>query len=182
MRTRVGGAGHAALAAAEEPLVQLCAFEVGGEEYAIDLRRLREILQPLPITPVPHAPEFIEGVMNVRGEVIPVVDARRRLGKAVQGGGRCKVLVVKVAGRVFGLIVDAVREVVRLPRAEFGPPPPLLVEGGPRLFLGVCGARGGQGGRGPRKLRLLLNVKAILTASAAELSAATRAAARPENA
>jgi purine-binding chemotaxis protein CheW len=172
------------------PNIELCAFRVGDEEYAIDLRRIREILQPLPITPVPRAPEYVDGVMNLRGEVIPVVDVRKRLGLTPRAGGRAKVLVVTVAGRVLGLVVDAVSEVVRLPRSAIGPPPPLLAETGPRLFLGVCGAREvrstpgarhapAQAGRAPPRLRLLLNVKALLepatpaAASAARLSART---------
>ena len=149
-------------AAPPSPIVELCAFRVGEEEYVIDLRRIREILQPLPITPVPLAPEFLAGVMNLRGDVIPVVDVRKRLG--VPGTSpRSKVLVVNVAGRLLGLVVDAVAEVVRIPRSEIGPPPLLGVDG-PRLFLGVCGARERNPGTGPRRrLRLLLNVKALLS-------------------
>ena len=102
--------------------------------------------------------------MNLRGEVIPVVDVRKRLGSA-SASARPKVLVVNVAGRVLGLVVDAVSEVVRIPRSAIGPPP---LGGGPypRLFLGVCGARearpGSESARpGQQRLRLLLNVKAL---------------------
>ena len=168
------------------PPCELCVFRVGEEEYAIDLRRIREILQPLPVTPVPRAPEFIEGVMDLRGEVVPVVDVRERLGLALRPvGDKAKLLVVNVAGRVLALRVDAVLEVVRLPRSGIGPPPPLLLAGGPRLFLGVCrgreqrpGAR--HGGLRPtsQRLRLLLNVKALLEPGAPSLAAAARR--RPE--
>ena len=166
--------------AADDDVVELCAFQVGGAEYVIDLRRLREILQPLPITPVPRAPEYVEGVVDLRGEVIPVVDARKRLGVPERTGGRPKVLVLQLAGRVLGLVVDAVTGVVRLPRSAIGPPPPLLDGGGPRLFLGVCGAGGARPGAGPAaaarggpaKLRLLLNVKALLQAPAGALAEA----------
>ena len=187
-----GGEG----ARASDPVVELCAFRVGSEEYAIDLRRIREILQLLPVTPVPHAPAFVEGVVSLRGEVVPVIDLRKRLGMARQGGGalpatpvtggRPKVMVVNVGGRVFGLLVDAVREVVRIRRSQIRPPP-LLEGAGPHLFLGICGGREGapgasgrerqpgDGGRegqpraggrqgsspGRGQLRLLLNVKAL---------------------
>ena len=158
---QVRAQGQPEEAAPPSPIVELCAFRVGEEEYVIDLRRIREILQPLPITPVPLAPEFLAGVMNLRGDVIPVVDVRKRLG-APGTSPRSKVLVVNVAGRLLGLVVDAVAEVVRIPRSEIGPPP-LLGVGGPRLFLGVCGARERNPGTGPRRrLRLLLNVKALL--------------------
>lgn len=143
-------------------IVELCAFRVGTEEYVIDLRRIREILQPLPITPIPRAPQFLEGVMSLRGEAIPVVDVRKRLG--VSSAPRPKVLVVNVAGRLLGLLVDAVAEVVRIPRSAIGPPP-LAASAGPRLFLGVCGARERHGlpsAADAARLRLLLNVKALL--------------------
>jgi purine-binding chemotaxis protein CheW len=150
---------------------------VGEEEYVIDLRRIREILQPLPVTPVPHAPEFLAGVMNLRGEVIPVVDVRKRLG-APGTSPRSKVLVVNVAGRLVGLIVDAVAEVVRIPRSA-SRPPPIVGEGGPRLFLGVCGARERtsgppSAGAAGHRLRLLLNVKALFDPAVPAAAAAAR--------
>ncbi len=156
--------------------VELCAFRVGEEEYVIDLRRVREILHAGPITAVPRAPEGIEGVMNVRGNVIPVVDVRKRLRVEPRPGSRPKVLVVQVAGRVLGLVVDAVVEVVRTTRSAIGPPPVSIA--GARLFLGVCGAREarptGVRLRSVRKLRLLLNVKALLEPDAPADAAATR--------
>jgi purine-binding chemotaxis protein CheW len=156
-------------------LAELCAFRVGDEEYAIDLRRVREILQPLPITAVPRAPEFLDGMIDVRGEVIPVIDVRRRLGLPARTTPRHKVLVVNVAGRVLGLVVDAVIEVMRLPRAAIGPPP-LAPGGGAQLYLGVCSARERPGVRAAqRKLRLLLNVKALLAPGTPELAAQARA-------
>jgi purine-binding chemotaxis protein CheW len=166
----------------QDGIVELCAFRVGDEEYVIDLRRIREILLPAAITSVPRAPEGIEGVMNLRGDVIPVVDVRKRLGVTPPAGARGKVLVVNIAGRVLGLVVDAVIEVVRTPRSAIGPPP--LLASGPRLFLGVCGAREGRRGAPPRadgarptRLRLLLNVKALLEPEAPVEAAASRQAA-----
>lgn len=158
--------------------VELCAFRVGEEEYVVDLRRVREILHAGPITAVPRAPEGIEGVVNVRGNVIPVVDVRKRLAVKPWPGGRAKLLVVEVAGRVLGLVVDAVVEVVRTRRSAIGPPP--VAAAGGRLFLGVCGARDGRPvsarftARPGRKLRLLLNVKALLEPDAPADAAETR--------
>ena len=174
--------GRSVLADDAGPPCELCAFRVGDEEYAIDLRRIREILQPLPVTRVPRAPEFIEGVMDLRGEVVPVVDVRERLGLGPRpDGGKTKLLVVNVAGRVLALRVDAVLEVVRLPRSAIGPPPPLLLAGGPRLFLGVCrgreqrpGARHSALRPAAQRLRLLLNVKALFDPDAPSLAAAAR--------
>jgi purine-binding chemotaxis protein CheW len=147
---------------------QLCTFRVAGEDYAIDIMRVREIISPLPVTPVPRAPPFVEGVFRLRGEVIPVLDVRKRFGLPAGAATRkTKYLIVNVAGRRLGLIVDEVCEVLRLRRGEIRPAPALVGDGGPRFFLGVCGgdgagAGGRRGGAGPSRLRLLLNVKALL--------------------
>jgi purine-binding chemotaxis protein CheW len=148
-----------------DALAQLCTFRVGGEDYAIDIMRVREIINPLPVTPVPRAPSFVEGVIRLRGDVIPVVDVRRRLGLPVSPPTRkTKILIVHVAGRRLGLVVDEVTEVLRIPRAEIRPSPGLVEGGGARFFLGVCGGESasGVGRRGATRLRLLLNVRALL--------------------
>jgi purine-binding chemotaxis protein CheW len=159
----------AASALADEGLAQLCTFRVGGEDYAIDIMRVREIIPPAPVTPVPRAPSFVEGVVRLRGDVIPVLDVRRRLGLPVTPATRkTKYLIVSVAGRRLGLVVDEVTEVLRIPRAQIRPPPALVEGGGARFFLGVCGGEGGATATGRRsharagRIRLLLNVKALL--------------------
>ena len=152
--------------APDAPLVQLCTFRIGGEDYAVDIMRVREIIHPLPITPVPRAPASVEGVVRLRGEVIPVLDVRKRLGLAASPPTRrTRFLVVNVARRRIGLVVDEVCEVIRLPRDEIRAAPPLGDDRAPRFFLGVCGgdgvsARGRRSGSG--RLRLLMNVKALL--------------------
>jgi len=172
----VTGPRRLPLGPARDAVVELCAFRVGDEEYVIDLRRIREIVQPLPIVPVPRAPEFVDGVVNLRGEVLPVVDVRKRLGLTPRAGGRPKVLVVDVAGRILGLVVDGVTEVVRLPRSDIGPAPALVAAAGPRLFLGVCGAGGERRSPkgAPQRLRLLLNVKALFEPVTPAAAAAVR--------
>jgi purine-binding chemotaxis protein CheW len=153
----------------DEALAQLCTFRVGGEDYALDIMRVREIIPPAPVTKVPRAPPFVEGVVRLRGEVIPVLDVRRRLGLPMTPPTRkTKYLIVSVAGRRLGLVVDEVTEVLRIPRSQLRPPPALFDGGGPRFFLGVCGGEGGATATGRRsqsragRLRLLLNVKALL--------------------
>jgi len=158
--------------------VQLCTFRIGGEDYAVDIMRVREIIQPLPITPVPRAPAFVEGVVRLRSEVVPVVDVRKRFGlPATPPGRKTKFMVVHVAGRRIGLVVDEVCEVVRLHRSEIRPAPALSSDA-PRFILGICGGEGGadQGHRrGPGRLRLLLNVKALLEPAHPGEAEATRA-------
>jgi purine-binding chemotaxis protein CheW len=155
--------GPAARDDRDDPLVQLCAFRIGGEDYAVDVMRVREIIHPLPITPVPRAPAFVEGVVRLRGEVIPVLDVRKRLGVEARPQTRkTRFLLVDIAGRRIGLVVDEVSEVLRLPRSELRPAPPLGPPGAPRFFLGVCGGEAGAPTRGAPRLHLLLNVKALL--------------------
>ena len=153
--------------ASGSPEAQLCTFRVAGEDFAIDIMRVREIIPPAPLTPVPEAPPHIAGVLRLRGEVVPVVDLHGRLGlPPAAPSRRARYVVVKVAGRLLGLMVDEVCEVLRLPRSELRPAPAAIDSKGTRLFLGVCeGERGaGRAGRrgGPGRLRLLLNVKALL--------------------
>ncbi|ACL66254.1 CheW protein [Anaeromyxobacter dehalogenans 2CP-1] len=165
-------------AAPEGARVQLCTFRVGGEDYAIDIMRVREIIPPQPVTPVPRAPAFVEGVFHLRDEVIPVVDVRRRFGLPIgPPTRRTRFLVVNVARRRIGLVVDEVCEVLRLPRHALRPAPALVADGGPRFFLGVCGGDGRPGGRrgGPARLRLLLDVKALLDPVVPGEAAAARA-------
>jgi len=143
--------------------VELCAVAAGDEEYLLDLKRVREIVAPVGITPVPRAPPFIEGVASVRGGVVPVVDLRRRLGvEPAADGRRVRFLLLQVGRHRIALVVDAVVEVVRLLRSELRPATGLSGRAGSHLFLGVCGAGRRAGGR----LRLLLNVKALLDPSA----------------
>jgi purine-binding chemotaxis protein CheW len=147
--------------------VQLCTFRVSGEDFAVDIMRIREIIPPVSLTPVPEAPGYVAGVFRLRGDVVPVVDLARRLGLPPSAPTRrAKFVVVKVAGRLLGLMVDEVCEVLRLTREELRPAPAVVDGRGTRLFLGVCdgehgairsGRRGGAG-----RLRLLLNVKALL--------------------
>jgi len=158
-------ASDSGAAGPSEALAQLCTFRIGDEDYGIDIMRVREIIHPLPITPVPRAPAFIEGVVRLRGEVIPVLDVRKRLGVVVRPQTRrSRFLIVNVAGRRIGLVVDEVCEVLRLPRSDIRPAPGLGEPGTPRFFLGVCGGDAAAGRGGPR-LRLLLNVKALLDRS-----------------
>ena len=164
MRIREASPRRAALYVwGEDAIVQLCTFRIGGEDYAIDVMRVREIIRPLPIKPVPRAPSFVEGVVRLRGEVIPVLDVRKRLGVAASAPTRkTRFLVVNVARRRFALVVDEVREVLRLPRDDIRPAPALGPPGGARFFLGVCGGDDSGPARARGPMRLLLNVKALL--------------------
>jgi len=159
-----------------DPVVELCAVAIGDAEYVLDLRRVREIVAGAELVPVPRGPEWVDGVVHLRGATLPAVDARRRLGLPPRPAGqKPRVLLVAVGRRSLALLVDAVVGVVRLPRSALRPAEG-LTPGGPRLFLGVCG---GGTRRGASKLRLLLDVKALLEPAAPGAAEAARRAVGP---
>ena len=137
--------------------VQLCAFFVGNEEYVLDIMRVEEILPPQRITPIPHAPSFVEGVLHLRGTLLPVVDLRRRLlGQATPESPKSRLLVCRLGPRRVAVRVDRVAEVLRVRRGDIKPAPSMVVAGRSPFVVGVCGP--------PDRLRLLLDLKALLRA------------------
>jgi purine-binding chemotaxis protein CheW len=109
-------------------LLQLVTFELFEEIFALPILDVREIIRMTDITPVPQAPGFVEGVINLRGQIIPVVDLRKRFGlNSAELTDDTRVIVVELGHYiVIGLIVDAVREVERLPAEAINPPPALV--------------------------------------------------------
>jgi purine-binding chemotaxis protein CheW len=106
------------------PQVQLVTFQVGGEEFGLDVFSVHEILRWQPVTPVPRAPAFVEGVLDVRGSVVPVVDLRRRFEVAgFEYGEETRIVLVDYAGERLGLVVDSVTEVLRAPETAISAPP-----------------------------------------------------------
>src|SRR6056300_316897 len=94
--------------------VQLACFKVGPELYALDIMRIKEIIRPQKLTPVPKAPSFIEGVINLRGSVIPVADMRKRFDQPIDEDTRkSRIVICSLAKRNIGLLVDEVKEVKR---------------------------------------------------------------------
>lgn len=106
------------------PQVQLVTFRLGGEEFGLDVFTVHEILRYQEPTPVPRAPAFVEGVMDVRGTLVPVVDLRRRFELAeVEIGDDTRIVVVEFGQERLGLVVDSVTEVMRVPETAIQPPP-----------------------------------------------------------
>ncbi len=160
--------------AAPTDLVQLVVFRVGGEEYALDILRIKEVINPLRITPVPKAPRFIEGVIELRGAIVPVVDMRKRFDlKPAPLGRKGKYLIVGIQGRIVGLVVDAVVETLRVGRADLRPPPGLM-EGAAAAdyFVGVCYLKG--------RMIFVLNLGTILSSNEQVSLGPLHAAARLE--
>src|SRR5687767_5938994 len=90
----------------------LVGFLVGDVRYAVDILRVREIINPLPVVPLPHAPPVVVGVADHRGQVVPVIDLRRRFGlPLIEITRRTKWIIVRAGERASGLVVDAVTDV-----------------------------------------------------------------------
>lgn len=107
-------------------LMQLVSFHVGGEEFGLDILRVQEIIRIQQLTRVPNSPDFVDGVINLRGKVIPVVALRKRFGLEEHlHDKQTRIVVVEVAGTVLGFIVDSVSEVLRIPASTVEPPPRL---------------------------------------------------------
>lgn len=110
----------------EQELLQLVTFHVGTEEFGVNILEVREINRMMDITRVPHAPPFVEGVINLRGQVIPVVDLRSRFGLAAgERDKSTRIVVVELPGKVVGFLVDSVSEVLRVSTSRVEPPPAL---------------------------------------------------------
>jgi len=104
------------------PEEHLVIFTLGNESYAVDIGDVWEINTMQPITRVPHTPHFIEGVINLRGEITPVMDLRKRLGLPQRDYDRStRIMVTQTSQNRIGLIVDSVQEVVKLPGMELKP-------------------------------------------------------------
>jgi purine-binding chemotaxis protein CheW len=111
--------------------VTLGCFEVGGHTYAIDVSQVREIVRWQPVTPLPNAPELIEGVVDLRGAMVPIVDLGRALGGAPAAPGqRTRIAVTEVDGLVMGLAVDSAVEVLSVDVAHLEDPPALAAQTG----------------------------------------------------
>jgi len=119
--------------------VQLACFRIGSELYAIDIMRIKEIIRPQKLTPIPKAPSFIEGVINLRGVVIPVADLRKRFDQPISEANRKnRIVVCSLSGRIIGLMVDEVTEVKRFGRQEIAPAPQFIDGPEAHYFLGVA--------------------------------------------
>jgi len=112
-----------------DEILQLVSFRIGNEEFGVEIIKVKEIIRMVEITRVPGAPSFIEGVINLRGKVIPVIDFRKRLGMEPRDwDSKTRIIVVEVNHHVIGFIVDAVTEVMRIPLSTTDLPSSLNTE------------------------------------------------------
>ncbi|MGE4298581.1 MAG: chemotaxis protein CheW [Desulfovibrionaceae bacterium] len=108
-------------------LQQLVTFSIGEEEFGVDILKVQEIIRTMEITKVPRAPEFVEGVINLRGKVIPIIDLRMRFGLTSREHDKhTRIIVIEINNMVVGFVVDSVSEVLRIPANTIEPPPPVV--------------------------------------------------------
>jgi purine-binding chemotaxis protein CheW len=122
------------------PPLHLVTFVLDREEFGIPIGRVREVLRVGDITRVPEAPPHIRGVTSVRGRILPIVELRTRLGLPGLGepGSRARIVVVEAHGRVLGLLVDAVRQVTKVPEASVVPAPEEVISADVDYLRGVA--------------------------------------------
>lgn len=134
---------------------QVVSFRIGKEYFGVQIQTVQEIVRVPEITAVPEMPSFVEGVINLRGKIVSIVDLSKRL--KIQGGARAKsnrILIVEVDNNVVGLLVDAVSAILRIPPESIEPAPDIVTSVGTEYIQGV--------GKLPDRLIILLDLKNIL--------------------
>lgn len=122
-----------------EQVLQLVTFTLEKEEYAVNILNVQEINRIAEITRVPNAPDYVEGVINLRGKVIPVINLRKKFGlyhKETDDSSR--VIIMDIQGVTYGLVVDSVSEVLRIPSDIVEPPPPMASSMSSMFIKGIA--------------------------------------------
>lgn len=118
---------------------QLVVFEIGNEHYGVDIVAVESIIKMQPITAVPHARDFVEGVTNLRGTVLPVIDLRKRFGiETREADKNTRVIVVSINDIKVGMIVDSVSEVLRIAEETIEPAPPIVLSVDSTFITGIA--------------------------------------------
>lgn len=125
----------------EQELMQLVGFTIGNSQFGVDILMVQEIIRGAPVTSIPSAPNFVEGVINLRGNILPVIDLRKRLNLYGERPLQIKnwVLLLDIKGKITGFLVDSVTEVLKVPKDQLEPAPELVMDGLKSQYLqGVC--------------------------------------------
>jgi purine-binding chemotaxis protein CheW len=135
--------------------LQVVGFRIGNETFGVRIASVREIVRVPEITSVPSAPDTVEGVINLRGKIIPVMDLRKRFGHVdIQPDKKNRILVVELQNKLIGLIVNAASEVLKIPPSEIEAPGSVFAEGESSYVTGVGKLKG--------RLIILLDVSKLL--------------------
>jgi purine-binding chemotaxis protein CheW len=135
--------------------IHLIGFRVGRETFAVPIALVHEIVRVPEITAVPDSPGYVEGVINLRGKIVSVIDLRKRFGeKEPERSKKNRILVTEVDGKLVGLIVDAASEVLKIPESEIELPPPVFAENEVNYVTGMGKLKG--------RLVILLDLTRVL--------------------
>ncbi|TGC09514.1 chemotaxis protein CheW [Methanolobus halotolerans] len=142
-------------------LIQLVIFNLGLEEFGVDIMKVQEIIRLPEITRIPRSPDYIKGVINLRGKIIVVMDLDRRFGlPAKEITDESRIIVVDVEGTIIGMVVDSVSEVIRLLATNVDPTPEIIMQKINAAYLkGV--------GKMDERLLILLDLENIINETAA---------------
>ena len=139
------------------PILQLVSFRLGDEHFGVEILKVREINRMLEITKVPHSPDFVEGVINLRGTLIPIIDLRKRFGLRTKDHDRLtRVVVAQVDGNTFGFVVDAVTGVSKIQASTVEAAPPIVAGVDAEYIQGVS--------KSDDRLLILLDLERIFSA------------------
>lgn len=141
---------------ANDPVLQWVTFQLEDETYGMNVMQVQEVLRITEIAPVPGAPDYVLGIINLRGNVVTVIDTRRRFGlKSKQPDDMSRIIVVEVDGNVIGMLVDSVAEVVYLHQSQIETAPNVSNDDSSRFIQGVSSQED--------KLLILVDVDKFLT-------------------
>jgi len=150
---------HASLSSNQSPVNQYLSFTLGEEQYGVDILKVQEIRDYGSVTRVPDAPEYIKGVINLRGTIIPVMDLRLRMNMPyVEYGSSTVMIVLNLDVRVIGIVVDAVSDVISLEADHILPPPEFGTAVDTRAISGISTFDGG--------MVMLLDIDALMIETA----------------
>jgi len=119
--------GHGSFNEQQEDITQLVGFIIGEEEYAIPILNIQEIIKPITYTRVPRTPDYVLGMFNLRGNVIPLIDLRRKFHIAAQNeNAETRYIVMKDEDNIAGFVIDKLTEAIRLKSSQIDPAPETL--------------------------------------------------------
>jgi purine-binding chemotaxis protein CheW len=159
------GGGIMEKTGASTELLQLVTFTLGDSEYALDIHCIQEVNRMGKITPLPDSARHIEGVINLRGKIVPIINLRTKFGLDSQIDAEQSRIMVVEAGKTMGIIVDSVSEVLRIPSDIIETPPAVAVEGTSRYLTGIV--------KLPDRLISMLDVGELLGTANTEILALT---------
>ena len=137
-------------------IIQVVSFRIGTEEYGVDIAQVQEIIRLVEITHVPRAPHFMEGVINLRGQLIPIIDLRTRFGmERIDATKSTRIIVTEIGSKRVGIVVDSVSEVLNIPLENIEEAPEMIAGVGTEYIQGV--------GKMNDRLIIMLDLTMVIT-------------------